>query len=88
MFRIVNIQPWHRKFQQVLYRPTRDKEYMLTAVSFGEALAAFLVVKTILQLAKDGGQRFSVAAERLWKDFFVVNLLSESRRRRVIWCFK
>lgn len=25
MFRVVKVQPWHRNFQPVLYRPTRDK---------------------------------------------------------------
>lgn len=48
-------------------------------VNDSEATTTFLAVKTQIQLAKDEGRRFPVAAERLRKDFFSDNLLSERR---------
>lgn len=57
-------------------------EYVLTTISFGEAPATFLFIRTLLQFAEDAEARFRLAAKKLRADFYVDNLLSGAGTRQ------
>lgn len=70
-------------FQRVLCRPTRDmpvQKYVPAQFPLVKLLRRS--VMTLLQLAKNEGQKFSVTEKRLRTDFYVDNLLSGTETKR------
>lgn len=78
MYRQVLLDKSHRRLQRIFFRlepssPLRVLE--LKTVTYGTASAPFLATRALLQLAKDDGHKFPLAAEIVKECFYVDNAL-------------
>ncbi|XP_043482131.1 uncharacterized protein LOC122511131 [Leptopilina heterotoma] len=79
MFRRVWIHPEDRTYQKILWRKSPEDElktYSLNTVTFGFASSPYLVLRTLLQLKIDEGDRFPLTEDVIEKETYVDDVLS------------
>ncbi|XP_028169269.1 uncharacterized protein LOC114359184 [Ostrinia furnacalis] len=79
MYRQMKISESDVDFQRILWRDnpeTKIKHYRMLRVTFGTASAPYLAVKTLQQVAIDEGGSYPMAAERVFRDFYMDDLLT------------
>lgn len=79
MYRQIKVHDTDSEYQRILWREHPDEsiqEYKLLRVTFGTSSAPYLAVKSLIQVAKDEGQHFPLAAERVKHDFYMDDLMS------------
>jgi hypothetical protein len=82
MYRMVEVEPIHRDYQQFLWR-VEDKgpleTFRLKTVTFGTSSAPYLAVKCLQQTAIDERDNFPLAHDVILTDFYMDDSLSGSR---------
>ncbi|XP_044751645.1 uncharacterized protein LOC123311643 [Coccinella septempunctata] len=84
MYRQVKLHEDDQRFHTIFWRSNRNdpiQEYQLTTVTYGTAPAAYLAIKTMHQLAKDGSKEFPEAAKLIFEDFYVDDFLSGAHNK-------
>ncbi|XP_071578820.1 uncharacterized protein [Temnothorax nylanderi] len=79
MYRQVLVHEDDRDFQRILWRFSCEeiiKAYRLNTVTYGEACAAFLAIKSLIQLAKEGIKRYPLASLTLLENTYVDDVIS------------
>ncbi|XP_063384763.1 uncharacterized protein LOC134670879 [Cydia fagiglandana] len=79
MYRQIKVSDEDSEFQRILWRETPEeniKEYKMLRVTFGTSSAPYLAVKSLIQVAKDEGKDFPLAAERVKHEFYMDDLMS------------
>ncbi|XP_073950857.1 uncharacterized protein [Choristoneura fumiferana] len=79
MYRQIKVNDEDSEYQRILWRDNPDqeiKEYKLLRVTFGTSAAPYLAVKSLIQVAKDEGKDFPLAAERVKNEFYMDDLMS------------
>ena len=79
MFRQIRVHPEDQDFQRILWTPNPGSppvEYRLTTVTYGTACAPYLAIRTLLQLAQDEQQRFSLGSKCLKANTYVDDTFS------------
>lgn len=79
MYRQILINKLDQSFQRIVWRDSPKDEiqdFQLLTVTYGTACAQYLAIRSLHQLAEDGGQSHPLAAKRLLEDFYVDDLLS------------
>ncbi|XP_053698496.1 uncharacterized protein LOC128745446 [Sabethes cyaneus] len=74
MFRQIDICPEDRCLQSILWRSNPHQPlatYELSTVTYGTKPAPFLATRTLIQLATDEAERFSLAAKAVKEDFYM-----------------
>ncbi|XP_058801527.1 uncharacterized protein LOC131670157 [Phymastichus coffea] len=79
MFRQIRVRPEDVHLQRVLWSQDADSpahHYALQTVTYGEACAPYLALRTIRQLCADEGSRFPLAREAAENDLYMDDFLS------------
>lgn len=79
MYRQINVNEEHRKFQRVLWRFNPNDSlstYQLNTVSFGIKPSPWLALRSIKQLAKDEAHAFPKAIDYVDRDIYVDDIVS------------
>ncbi|XP_045493460.1 uncharacterized protein LOC123692730 [Colias croceus] len=79
MYRQVKISELHTNFQRFVWREDPDQRLQhlrLLRVTFGTALAPYLAVKSLQQVAHDDGLKYPLAAERVLREFYMDDFMS------------
>lgn len=79
MYRQIKVHDEDAEYQRILWRdiPNEEiREYKLLRVTFGTSAAPYLAVKSLIQVAKDEGKDFPLAADRVKKEFYMDDLMS------------
>ncbi|UYV80734.1 hypothetical protein LAZ67_19001563, partial [Cordylochernes scorpioides] len=79
MYRQIKIHPEDADYQRILWRPSPEEpvvDYRLLTVTYGTTSAPFLAMRTLQQLAEDGGQNYPEASRVTLNDFYVDDLLT------------
>ncbi|XP_078051925.1 uncharacterized protein LOC144478079, partial [Augochlora pura] len=74
MFRQIQVAPEDRRYQCILWRSRETEKltaYELNTVTYGTACAPYLSMRTLLELRKQDGDKFPLAAPILEKDVFM-----------------
>jgi hypothetical protein len=78
MYRQVKIHPDDRRLQRILWRKSVEeplRTYELATVTYGTALAPYLAMRCLQQLAEDESDEFSLAPKALTNNFYVDDAL-------------
>lgn len=81
MYRQVNVKKEHRDLQRILWRDDPDEElshFVLNTVTYGTAPASFLAIRSLRQAAIEQAEVFPEAANIIFSDFYVDDLISGS----------
>lgn len=81
MYRQISVRACDRDFQRILWRfSTSDpvQEYRLNTVTYGQASASYLAIRSIRQLAEEGKESFPLASECILNDMYVDDLISRA----------
>ncbi|XP_045509321.1 uncharacterized protein LOC123704872 [Colias croceus] len=79
MYRQVKVTDEDADYQRILWRVNPDdpiQHFRLLRVTFGTSSAPYLAVRALQQVARDEGPNFPAAAERVFTDFFVDDLMT------------
>ena len=77
MYRQVKVQDSDTDFQRILWRDGTNMQHLrILRVTFGTASAPYLAVKALQQVAKDEGEMFPLAAERVLTQFYMDDFMS------------
>lgn len=79
MYRQVKVVNKDTDFQRLLWRESPNeqvKDYRMLRVTFGVSSAPYLAVKSLQQVARDEGNQFPLAADRVLKDFYMDDYMS------------
>lgn len=79
MYRQILIDPQHTSYQKILWRFSPDtpiEQYVLNTVTYGVSSAAFLAIRTLLQLAEDEQKPFPHAAQVLRTDVYMDDIVT------------
>ena len=79
MFRQILVHPNDRHLQAIVWRddPATELEtFLLTTVTFGFNCLSFLAIRTLRQLALDEGESFPLAAQLIFKEVYMDDVLS------------
>ena len=77
MYRQFLVRKEDRKYQKILWFVNNViRTFVLNTVTFGFAPSAYLAVRCLLQLAKDEGSRFPLAAKAIENHLYVDNFLT------------
>lgn len=79
MFLQVLVAEEHRDFQRILWRFSSSdpiQECRLNTVTFGVTSSPYLAIRTLLQVAKDLGERYPLAAQVIKSDTYVDDIVS------------
>lgn len=79
MYRQIKVADADVDFQRIYWRENPGEELQhlrLLRVTFGTTSAPFLAVRTLQQLARDEGAKFTLAAERVLNEFYMDDLMS------------
>lgn len=79
MYRQVLIKPEHRKFQQILWRPSPNeslKTFQLNTVTYGTTAASFLAIRCLHEVAKECENEHPKIANIIKRDMYVDDLLT------------
>ncbi|XP_063534991.1 uncharacterized protein LOC134744973 [Cydia strobilella] len=79
MYRQIKVSEEDSEFQRILWRETPEeniKEYKMLRFTLGTSSAPYLAVKSLIQVAKDEGKVFPLAAERVKHEFYMDDLMS------------
>ncbi|XP_076246262.1 uncharacterized protein LOC143186471 [Calliopsis andreniformis] len=74
MFRQILVAPEDRRFQSIVWRTPETERtiaFELNTVTYGTACAPYLSMRTLLELQKQDGDRYRLAAPILEKDVYV-----------------
>ncbi|XP_076247820.1 uncharacterized protein LOC143187494 [Calliopsis andreniformis] len=74
MFRQILVAPEDRRFQSIVWRTPETERtiaFELNTVTYGTACAPYLSMRTLLELQKQDGDRYPLAAPILEKDVYV-----------------
>ncbi|KAJ8983926.1 hypothetical protein NQ317_012146 [Molorchus minor] len=91
MYRQILVAPPHQDYQRILWRFSPDEDvqsYRLKTVTYGVSSSPFLAIRTLLQLAHEGQDKFPLASEAISKFTYVDDVicscksLSEANRLR------
>lgn len=77
MYRQIKVHDADTKFHKILRRYQQDQDirvFALTTVTQSTVAAPFLAARTLLQLAKEEGNKYPLAAEPLKGSFYVDDL--------------
>lgn len=79
MYRQIHVDTHDYKFQRIVWRNNENepiRDYCLKRVTFGNASAPFVAIRTIKQLVHDERERYPVAARAANDDFYVDDLIT------------
>lgn len=79
MYRQVRVSDDDVMFQRIVWRDDPEKEikdYELLTLTFGTACAPHLAVRALQQTAHNEGHNYSVAAEKVFKNFYMDDLMA------------
>ncbi|XP_011860459.1 PREDICTED: uncharacterized protein LOC105557752 [Vollenhovia emeryi] len=79
MYRQVLVHDDDRCYQRILWRWSPDeriREYTLNTVTYGEACAPFLAIRSVQQLAREGKEQYPRASTVLLRDSYVDDVLT------------
>lgn len=79
MYRQVLVHPKDRGFQHILWRFSFDKpiiEYQLNTVTYGQASASYLAIRSVRQLAMENVAQYPLASGALLNDTYVGDVIS------------
>ncbi|XP_011858773.1 PREDICTED: uncharacterized protein LOC105556299, partial [Vollenhovia emeryi] len=79
MYRQVRIKQDQRRFQLIVWRADTDqpiKTYQLNTVTYGTAIAPFLAIRSLHQLAYECANEHPIASQIILHDFYVDDLLT------------
>ncbi|XP_076301510.1 uncharacterized protein LOC143219381 [Lasioglossum baleicum] len=79
MYRQIFVHPDDRDVQRILWRHAESqpvREYRLNTVTYGLSCAPYLAVRTLRQLAEDGGSQFPKGALAIKRDAYVDDILT------------
>ncbi|KAJ8914346.1 hypothetical protein NQ315_011334 [Exocentrus adspersus] len=79
MFTQILVTEKHRNYQRILWRFSPDEsisDFRLKRVTFGLSCSPYLANRTIIQLAKDEGLKFPLAADVLQNDIYVDDIVT------------
>lgn len=78
MYRQILVATEHQRFQLIRWRFSSSdpvQTYQLNTVTYGVSAAPFLAIRTLLQLAKEGGSDFPLASQAIENDLYVDDLV-------------
>ncbi|XP_055307905.1 uncharacterized protein LOC129572027 [Sitodiplosis mosellana] len=79
MYRQIRVDESQTHLQRILWRESPDqpiKEFELSTVTYGTAVAPFLATRTLKQLSIDGSNEFPIASPVLREDCYMDDVLS------------
>lgn len=79
MYRQIRIADEDQDLQRILWRSNPSdpiQDFRLTTVTYGTSSAPYLAIRTLHQLAQDESKQFPMAAQMVYNDFYVDDLLS------------
>ncbi|XP_018305594.1 uncharacterized protein, partial [Mycetomoellerius zeteki] len=79
MYRQVSVRDSDRDCQRILWRFSMNepiKEYQLNTVTYGQASASYLAIRSVRQLAEENRDTFPLAAECVLNDMYVDDIIS------------
>lgn len=82
MYRMIDIHPSQRSLQRIVWKDSElspVKTFELSTITYGTVSAPFLATRTLIQLAKDEGHNFPLAAPIVKDDFYVDDVLSGAK---------
>ncbi|XP_039309090.1 uncharacterized protein LOC105201565 [Solenopsis invicta] len=78
MYRQVSVRDCDRDYQRILWRFSMDepiKEYRLNTVTYGQASASYLAIRSVRQLAEEYEGSFPLAAKCVLNDMYVDDII-------------
>ncbi|XP_055623375.1 uncharacterized protein LOC129766805 [Toxorhynchites rutilus septentrionalis] len=81
MYRQIQVHPDDARYQRIFWRENSTdclQVLELTTITYGTASAPFQATRSLVQLARDEREKFTVAADIILKDTYVDDLLSGS----------
>ncbi|KAK9707726.1 putative peptidase (DUF1758) [Popillia japonica] len=88
MYRKVWIHESERHLQQIIWRENQESPisiYQLNTVTYGQAAAPFLAIRSLVQTAIDNEDRNPVACDVIKNDFYVDDLLSGAENENLAY---
>ncbi|XP_018371804.1 PREDICTED: uncharacterized protein LOC108766798 [Trachymyrmex cornetzi] len=82
MFRQILVRDCDRDYQRILWRFSTSepvREYKLNTVTYGQAGASYLAIRSVRQLAEEGKDTFPLAADCISNDVYVDDIVSGAR---------
>lgn len=79
MYRQILVDKDDWNYQRIVWRNSESepiRDYCLQRITFGNAAAPFMAIRTVQQLAKDEQGRFPLAASAALSDFYVDDLMT------------
>ncbi|XP_043494166.1 uncharacterized protein LOC122519065 [Polistes fuscatus] len=79
MFRQIRVVPEHQDYQRIIWSPDASSEpvkFRLNTVTYGEACAPYLAIRTLSQLVQDEGTRFPLGARCLQTETYVDDIFA------------
>ncbi|XP_058449021.1 uncharacterized protein LOC131428981 [Malaya genurostris] len=81
MYRMINMVESDHRLQRILWRDFSSepiRTFELSTVTYGTSSAPYLATKSLQRLAENEAQRYPMASKILLKDFYVVDMLSDT----------
>ena len=77
LYRQILIHPKNRRYQRIFWLiENAIRVFQLNTVTFGVSAAAYLAIRTIIQLARDESENIPLASQILERDLYVDDLLT------------